>query len=52
MKDNRRHKHLEMVSVSSSSIDKLRHLRDGIREEDTALCKRSHANLSANKASM
>lgn len=41
-----------MVSVSSSSEGKLRHLRNGIREEDTALCKRSHANLSANKASI
>lgn len=28
-----------MVSVSSSSEGKLRHLRNGIREEDTALVK-------------
>lgn len=41
-----------MISGSSSSEGKLRHLRDGIREEDTALCKRSHDNLSANKASI
>lgn len=41
-----------MVSVSSSSEGKLRPLRDGIREEDIVLCKRSHVNLSANKASI
>lgn len=41
-----------MVSISSSSEGKLRHLRDDIREEDTDLCKRSCANLSANKVSI